>query len=229
MITLLVVCIGSLVLVEFYGYWLHYIQHSDKIRWLSERHMNHHLNLETYPPGSNMRPSKTYRHHKTKSPILKYGAEWIVPGGTLICLTIFLEYYLLGLSIPQVTVSITLMILYAYVMFGWLHDTMHIKGHWLSKNRYTKKRYRQLLRLHDIHHHYIISRGVNKGLLPYNLGISTPMFDKVFGTYLSNMRGYSRSEILIGHKCGLRRYNIGDEDEDYKKAIEESNSGQNTF
>jgi sterol desaturase/sphingolipid hydroxylase (fatty acid hydroxylase superfamily) len=101
---------------------------------------------------------------------------------------------------------------------------MHIKGHWLTKNRLTRKYLRYITRLHDIHHHYIISGGDKEGLLPYNLGISTPMFDRVFGTYLSHMRGYSRKQILTGYKAGLQRYKIdGENNEDNKETITPAN------
>ena len=219
MLAWLLIAVGSIILTEFYGYWLHVLQHTDKIRWLSAQHMNHHLHRNTYPPGSNMRPSKTYKHHATKEPLLKYGPEWIVPAVILIGFTIFLESFILDLTALQTAVSIIMMVMYAYIVMGWLHDTMHIKGHWLSKNRITKRYYRYIVRLHDIHHHYIISGGDKKGLLPYNLGISTPMFDKVFGTYLSNMRGKSRKQILAGYQAGLQRYKMdGENNEDNKEA-----------
>jgi len=212
------IVLGTLLVTEFYGYWLHYFLHSDKIRWLSSNHMWHHLH--NYAPSKNQRPHKYYLSPglNVRASLFGIGTEWLIPALLLIGFTVTIEYYVIGLTGLQTTISVSMMVLYSYFMFGWLHDTMHIKDHWLAKSRFTKRYFMYVRRLHDIHHHNIIDEGPNSGLLPYNLGISTPMFDKVFGTYLSHMRGKSRKQILTGYKAGLQRYKLdGENNEDNKE------------
>tara|TARA_Y100000590_G_scaffold457904_1_gene611504 strand:+ start:685 stop:1233 length:549 start_codon:yes stop_codon:yes gene_type:complete len=180
--------------------------------------MQHHL--LAYPPGKKQRPHKTYidptqvSDHPT---FFGIGLEWLVPIFCLIIFTIGIEY-VMGLSTISIITSLSIMVLYAKFMFGWLHDSMHIKQHWFMRVPLVRRYFKHIRKLHDIHHHHVSE----EGLMKYNMGISTPLFDMVFRTYLPNMKGTQRKSILTGHKTALTRYNIvslrGDEiDAHYKE------------
>lgn len=195
----------SLFTTEFYGYWLHTLLHSDKIRWLSIRHMEHHL--VHYAPGKKQRPSYEYIspiEDRDDMSIFGLGLEWIFPSAILALFTASIEYFIFSLSPISILISIGIMVVYAVFMFGYLHDSMHIRNHWFNRVPFFKRYYKNIRKLHDVHHHAIME----SGLLRYNMGISTHVFDKVFRTYLPNMKSIPRKDILSGHEKALTRYNI---------------------
>ena len=123
--------LGSWLLAEFYGYWLHVLLHSDKIRWLSDNHMSHHLRSYPPPHGKVRRPMRTEVYiqeiKENQKLILGLGSEWYIPSILLIGFTVLLEW-LLGLSWVQIGFSVGGIFLYSIFMFWWLHDRMHVKG-----------------------------------------------------------------------------------------------------
>ena len=191
--------VGSWLLAEFYGYWLHILLHSDKVRWLSDNHMSHHL--RSYPPVG--RPIRTDDYiqdvMENQKMVLGLGAEWYLPGAVLIGTSVLLEW-LIGLSWAQIGLSVGGMLTYSVFMFWYLHDRMHIKGIWLSKSRITRGFFKRQRTYHDIHHYHIS----DKGLMTKNFGISTPIFDHVFGTYEPKIKKLNRRGI----KAAFNRYGI---------------------
>lgn len=199
--------LGSIFITEFYGYWLHTLLHSDKIRWLSLRHMEHHL--IHYAPGKKQRPSTAYIAPESKVNsaglyIFGVGLEFVIPSLFLLIFTVVIEYYIFSLSMISIFISSGIMVLYALFMFGYLHDSMHIKKHKLYRVPLLGKYLRHIRKLHDIHHHAI----QESGLLRYNMGITSHIFDKVFRTYMPNMKSIPRKDIISGHEKAKIRYNI---------------------
>jgi sterol desaturase/sphingolipid hydroxylase (fatty acid hydroxylase superfamily) len=92
------------------------------------------------------------------------------------------------------------MFVYSVFMFWYLHDRMHIKGTWLSKNRITRRFFKRQRKYHDIHHYHIS----DEGLMTKNFGISTPIFDHVFGTYEPKLKRLNRKGI----EEAFKRYRI---------------------
>src|SRR5262247_398803 len=94
--------IGSCLVSEFFGYLLHRLLHSDKIRVLSRNHMEHHLLL--YGPLAAQRPAGGYLDATGDRPALgNVGLEWLIPGGMLL-LTCVLVLNLLHVQVPfQIT------------------------------------------------------------------------------------------------------------------------------
>jgi sterol desaturase/sphingolipid hydroxylase (fatty acid hydroxylase superfamily) len=207
-LTTILLVFSSLFLAELYGYWVHTLLHSDKIRWLSSRHMEHHL--VHYAPGKKQRPTTEYISPMEYSGdnkgiyVFGIGLEFVIPSLLLLVFTAIVQYYVFYLSLISILVSSGIMILYALFMFGYLHDSMHIKGHWLYRVPLLKGHFKNIRKLHDIHHHAILS----SGLLRYNMGITSHIFDKVFRTYLPNMKTIPKNSILLGHKKAIIRYNI---------------------
>ena len=159
---------SAIIITEFVGYFMHKILHTGKIKWLSESHMVHHLELY---------PSTSLRTEEYKIPphakFLGIGVEWLLPvvivltvvGGLFTTLEISYLYFIL-----YCVASIG----YALVFLSWMHDQFHLKSPILRKNRFFKK----ARRLHDRHH-------VD---MKINFGISFYVLDRLFGTFSTHKK-----------------------------------------
>ena len=185
----LFIIVLSLFYAEFLGYWLHVLLHSYKIPALSRAHMNHHI--LSYGPGQNQR-SDEYIQEVADGAVLigGLGLEWLIPSAGLIGLTVGLEW-LMGLSWTQIAVSIVTILAYTAFLFWWLHDRMHVRDHWLLRNKLTRRAFLRSRKMHDIHHHHV----TDEGLMNVNYGIAFSFFDRVFGTYQSKLKGLNRKGI----------------------------------
>ena len=118
-----------------------------------------------------------YYHHEIKYPYYDFESEkyrlshdslpWILTiiFGGYIPLTIFCYF-----NIINIYLAILLFItssLHIYVI-SYIHDSYHIKGHWLNKYEW----YKYNKHCHYIHH-----------LDDMNYGITNYVFDKIFGTF----------------------------------------------
>jgi len=189
MIAILPVVGGSILLAELYGYWLHVLLHSYKIPALSRAHMAHHI--LSYGPGERQRSVAYIQEVEEGTTLIAgLGLEWLIPALFLLGFTVGLEW-LLGLPWAYIAVSITTILAYTAFLFWWLHDRMHVKGTWLTKNRLVRRSFMRARKLHDIHHHHV----TDDGLMNVNYGIATPLFDHVFGSYLGKLKGLNRAGI----------------------------------
>ena len=180
------IILGSLILAEFYGYWLHVLLHSYWIPTLSRSHMNHHI--LSYPSGKNQRSKDYIKETGNDILIFGVGLEWLLPAVVLLVFTVAAEWFI-GLSLAQITLSVSTIIIYTIFLFSILHDTFHVKDHPILKIKWLKKWYLKSRRLHDIHHHYID----DDGLMNKNYGIAFFFFDRLFKSYMPTMRGkYSK-------------------------------------
>lgn len=193
------IIIGSWFLVELYGYWLHVLLHSDRLRWLSRRHMTHHLHPKAYAPGKKMR-SHEYRHvSEGRLQVAGLGLEWVIPSVILIAVTALGEWAI-GLTWPEILLSEIILISYSIFLFGYLHDRMHVKDIWLLKSPFFRKWFLKARRNHDIHHNHI----TDHGLMKKNFGIAFPLYDHIFGTYRHRLGRLNRRGIEAAYK----RYKI---------------------
>jgi hypothetical protein len=159
--------------------------------------MEHHL--FHYPPRTNQRPDKpgVYRGPTKEHPkVLGLGLEWFVPGFFLLSALVTVEW-LMGLAFWEIALSSGFILTYSIVMFWVVHDSFHMRGHWLMRNRFTKAWYARMRIAHDRHHHMVDEDGVIRA----NYGISTTMCDRVFGTYREAQHfrergGVSQASIL---------------------------------
>ena len=193
------IIIGSWLLVEFYGYCLHVLLHSDRLRWLSQRHMAHHLHLDGYPPGRRMR-SNQYRHVSDNYfRIAGVGLEWLAPAIILIAVTALGEWAI-GLTWLEILASEIILISYSIFLFGYLHDQMHVKNNWLLRSTFFRRWFLKARRNHDIHHNHI----TDQGLMGKNFGIAFPLYDHLFGTYHHRLEGLNK----YGVEAAYDRYDI---------------------
>jgi sterol desaturase/sphingolipid hydroxylase (fatty acid hydroxylase superfamily) len=189
--------LGSWLLAEFYGYWLHVLLHSDRWRWLSQRHMNHHL--LSYHPGGGMRSDTYVQETGDHLLIAGLGAEWFAPAAGLIALTALGEWAI-GLTWLEILASEAMLLSYSIFLFWYLHDRMHLKDIWLLRNPLLRKWFLKTRRNHDVHHHHI----TDDGLMQKNFGIAFPLFDHVFRTYQPRLEILNRRGI----EAAYDRYDI---------------------
>lgn len=189
--------VGSWLLVEFYGYWLHVFLHSDRCRWFSRRHMNHHL--KSYGPGKRLRTKEYVLEAGDHMHVAGLGLEWLVPSLILIFVTALGEWAI-GLTLLEILASETILILYSIFLFGYLHDRMHIKGVWFLRSSFFRKWFLRARRNHDIHHNHI----TDEGLMKKNFGIAFPLYDHLFRTYHYRLEKLNRQ----GVKAAYDRYDI---------------------
>ncbi|HTS13191.1 MAG TPA: sterol desaturase family protein [Candidatus Limnocylindrales bacterium] len=177
------------VTAELVGYLLHRLLHSERIRWLSRSHMEHHL--EHYGPLRPMRPSGKYIDATTgRWSIGNVGLEWIAPSG--IALGSFLAAFAAlrlpwGYRISFVVITLA----WSSFMFSYLHDRMHILGFWMEKNRWLKRWFTGARRLHDIHHLSLNGHG----RMDRNFGIGFYFFDRLFGTFRGRQECFNRAGL----------------------------------
>lgn len=158
MVTLLVLAL-SVVVGSLVGYFVHRAIHHKWTGPLYRGHMEHHLEL--YPPGRMTTDSYEVAKWYNSGPVL------FTPAAVLLIGLIGLAFWLLGVHLQHfVEFSVGL------VAFGFLndyvHDSMHLRRHWLQRFRF----YRNLRRLHFKHHVDMTK----------NFGIVAMQWDDVFKT-----------------------------------------------
>jgi sterol desaturase/sphingolipid hydroxylase (fatty acid hydroxylase superfamily) len=159
-ILLMIVCfalVGPLV-IEVAGYlWHRYVEHEGKAgKTVQIKHVQHHQ--KDYPT-SNLRPNaKKYRSAHSWS--------WYVLTVILIVLALII------IPRPYSYAAILGGLIYAKFVVSYCHKAFHLPHHWLQKYAW----FRQLTRLHDIHHYEVA-----------NYGIVFFFMDKLFGTYKTKL------------------------------------------
>jgi len=179
----------SILTAEVVGYLLHRLLHSERIRWLSRSHMEHHL--EHYGPLRPMRPSEKYMDATTgRWAIGNVGMEWIAPAALL--LVIFVAAFsALGISWPYQAAFIVLTLGWSALMFSYLHDRMHMRGFWMERNWLLRRWFIGARRLHDIHHLTLN----DSGRMDRNFGIGFYFIDRLFGTRADKQLGLNWTGI----------------------------------
>lgn len=181
----LVTLVAAAVYAEVAGYFLHILLHSDRVRFLSKAHMIHHLLI--YKPKENLRPVDHYLvSTEGRASLLAIGLEWLVPVILIMGFGLGVMTWL-QISWPYQLVFTLAALAWGYFMFGYMHDSMHIKNFWMENHRILGPWFRKIRRLHDIHHMTID----DTGLMCTNYGICFFFFDGVFGTYKSEPSAFN--------------------------------------
>ena len=125
--------------------------------------MAHHLKM--YPPSDML--SDTYRSAGKDSTV------WIFAVLSLPVVAIPVVAWLFGL----VSLSTAVIVLGEMLLFGWLHDhvhdSFHVRGHWLRRVPLLNKLHAKFEKLHFVHH-------VD---MSKDFGIFFSLWDKLFGTF----------------------------------------------
>lgn len=162
MATLFTILIAFLVTTLF-GHVVHWALHQSWLGSVNESHMAHHLRL--YPPNDYL--SETYRDAgKDSTP--RFFAVAAIP---LILAPIVLALFgLIGWVMMVVVLVIEALMGFLH---NYLHDSFHIKNHWLAQHSWFKGIFSRWVELHYLHH-------VD---MSKNYGIFTFFWDRLFGTY----------------------------------------------
>jgi len=155
-ITLIVTYLSTTIL----GYIIHRIIHNKFAGVLYESHNVHHTKL--YPPGKLI--SDKYLSAGKNSSVWVFTVTFFP--FLLIPVWLFVTDIL---TLNSMLLSISLILIIGF-MNAYVHDSFHIKNHWLAK---VIPRYHKLQELHFVHH-------VN---MKKNFGIYEFWCDKLFRTY----------------------------------------------
>src|SRR4029077_521095 len=97
-------------------------------------------------------------------------------------------------------ICLSLVLVWSFVMFSYLHDRMHVANFWMERNRWTKGWFLAARKRHDVHH-----RTLNDaGNMHKNFGIGFFFFDRMFGTLAVRQRPFNRR----GYEAAKERYGV---------------------
>ncbi|MBL8018877.1 MAG: sterol desaturase family protein [Leptospirales bacterium] len=190
---LLLTVLASVVMAEFLGYWIHTLLHSEKVKFLSREHMQHHLN--DYGPGRNQRSNPYKDSGVGRFTFLGLGAEWLVPIAPVTAVWV-VSLLLLDVPLWLTLLSAGTGLFWGYLMFGLVHENFHIEGTFFMRSRFIRSWFIQVRRLHDIHHHKL----TDEGRMPYNMGICFYVFDRLFGTYRTTLGPFNAAGLEQSRK-----------------------------
>lgn len=167
----LLAVVMAYVTTNLLGYWTHRWLHATK----TEARASHDYHHETYPVHDFW--DEEYRHPPAeKEQIIFY----TVPGFIIVGLAFWLFSWQLAVTIIAATAV-------SGRLNQYVHDSIHINGHWLE-------RFSWFWRLRNIHmlHHYA----------PYkiNLGILSFWPDRVFGSYVEPSELDFRMHLAVARK-----------------------------
>lgn len=184
---------------EFVGYWLHILLHSNKIRFLSDGHMLHHIRL--YGPDFPQR-SEEYRDSAiSRANILGYGMEWVIPVIALIAVIFSVGWFFDIPFLYQISFASAAFI-WAWFLFGYMHVALHLENFWMLRSKLFKNWFLRVRKWHDIHHIHLSDNGkMNK-----NFGICFFAVDRIFGSLEKDLEPINKN----GLKAMKIRYNYID-------------------
>lgn len=189
--------VGSIVVAELAGYWLHRLLHSDKFPALSRGHLIHHFLI--YGPRQPMRAEEYQDATDNRFSVGNVGLEWLAPS-TIILLFCWGMMLLLGVPRIYQVLGLCTLLGWPILMFNYLHDRMHLERFWMTRVPVLKTWFLKARRLHDIHH-----RSVNgEGLMNTNFGIGFYFFDRFFRTLAKRHRPFN----WAGYRTAIERYGL---------------------
>jgi sterol desaturase/sphingolipid hydroxylase (fatty acid hydroxylase superfamily) len=190
-----VIC--SCLVAELAGYWLHRLLHSDKLPFLSRRHMVHHLLL--YGPLQPMRAENYKDATNGRFSLGNVGFEWLAPSAVLLifCWSVMSLFHV---PLAYQVIVIANLVAWPFFTFSFLHDAMHLRDFWMARTPLINGWFRRARRLHDIHHHSVD----NAGHMDANFGIGFFLFDRVFRTLATRHRPLNRRGLALA----LQRYRL---------------------
>ncbi len=152
------------LLVSLFGYLVHKALHQSWAGRFNKAHMAHHLVL--YPPEDFL-SNDTYREAG------KDNTFWTFALASLPMLGAPIILFILG-TLP---LYLTIIVVIEMLLIGWLnsylHDSLHIRNHWLFRVPIIKNIFSRWQDLHRLHH---IDMDTNFGIFAFH-------WDRMFKTY----------------------------------------------
>lgn len=186
-----VVC--SCLVAEVAGYWLHRLLHTDRLPFLSRRHMVHHLLL--YGPLQPMRAAHYKDATRGRFSLGNVGFEWLAPSAVLL-ISCWGVMFLLHVRPVYQFVVLGNLVTWPFFTFSFLHDAMHVREFWMARMPLINRWFRRARRLHDILN--------GAGHMDANFGIGFFLFDRIFRTLATRHRPLNRRGLAIA----LQRYRL---------------------
>jgi sterol desaturase/sphingolipid hydroxylase (fatty acid hydroxylase superfamily) len=160
---LLIAMIVVYLITNLFGYIVHWCFHQSWAGWVRQSHLTHH---HLYTGVDYL--SETYRDAGKDNSFRLF----IVPS-LLLFIPPAVLYVLCVIPLYVMIVLIVEMIIIGW-MHNYLHDSFHIKNHFLSRMPLIKKIFDKWSHDHYLHHEDMTK----------NFGIFFFVWDRVFGTYL---------------------------------------------
>lgn len=181
---------------EVIGYFLHILLHSEKVQFLSRQHMLHHL--REYGPHAPLRTAAYRQATDGRVSFLGTGLEWLLP--ITIVLLVVLGFFngVLEMRVLHQVLFIVSALTWSAVMFGYMHDAMHVERFWMERSRLLGRWFRRARRLHDIHHREL----ADDGRMLKNYGICFFVLDRVFGSLSTRHKPFNQA----GFRAAKQRY-----------------------
>jgi sterol desaturase/sphingolipid hydroxylase (fatty acid hydroxylase superfamily) len=193
--------VASVVLAEFFGYWLHRLLHSDKIPALSRGHLIHHFLI--YGPRQPMRAVHYHDATDNRFSVGNVGLEWLAPSA-IILFFCWGFMALLGVQPVYQVLALCTLLGWPILMFSYLHDRMHIEDFWMTRVPFLRIWFLHARRMHDIHHRSVSSNG----FMDTNFGIGFYFFDRFFRTMARRHRAFN----WTGYQAAIERYGLDEAD-----------------
>lgn len=163
MMAVLLAIILTFLVTTLFGHVVHWCLHQPWLGAVNNSHMTHHLRL--YPADDFT--SEVYRNAgKDSTP--KFFAVAAIP---LVVTPIILA--VLGVFTWPITLTVLAVEALMGFLHNYLHDSFHIKNHWLGRVPVLGGIFHRWIELHYLHH-------VD---MSKNYGIFTFFWDRLFGTY----------------------------------------------
>lgn len=163
MIAILITILVTFLVSSMFAYWIHRLLHQSWAGYLYKKHLTHHLIL--YPPTNYV--SDKYRSAGKDNSVFIFAV--IALPFAIIPIVLWLTGYL------PLVLMITVLVIEGIVGFlnNYMHDSFHIKNHWMYHIPLFGFLFRYLVYLHYIHH-----CDMSK-----NYSIFWFLPDKLFGTF----------------------------------------------
>lgn len=163
LLSILLSAIITYVVAITFGYFVHKFLHQEWAGRFHKMHMTHHM--IKYPPEDFI--SDVYRGAEGDN-TLYFFAVAAIP---VVALPIILCLAHVITLVSMIT-SLTIMVVMSFLN-SYLHDSFHIRNHWLYRIPFTKKWFTHLVYLHWLHH---VDMQTNFGIFVFH-------WDKVLGTF----------------------------------------------
>ena len=163
MLSILITALITFLVASLFGYVVHKSLHQSWTGILHEKHMTHHLKM--YPPEDYL--SDKYRSAGADNTLFIFGIAAI----PLVAIPIILGIF----HILPWSLMITSLLVMGVMSFlhSYLHDSFHIRNHWLYHVPVVKHWFSWWVYLHWLHHQNMET----------NYGIFLFFLDRWLGTY----------------------------------------------
>lgn len=165
MVAALLLIFSTFLVTSLFGYVAHWCLHQSWAGKFNASHMTHHLKL--YPPEDFT--SEVYRNAgKDSTP--KFFAIAALP----LILAPFVLWFFGIFSLSSVIVVLAMEAVMGF-LHDYLHDSFHIKNHWLTRTPLLNVIFGRWIQLHYLHH---VDMGKNFGIFAFH-------WDRIFKTFWS--------------------------------------------